>query len=296
MTHAYHLASAIFGVSFVVSGAQARATPPVQITPPELKPVVAATKASTLGPDAGAFIKAMAVYPFHDGDIYRLFTAPNRVSDIVLQPGETLISIGAGDTVSWTIGDTHSGEGGGRQVHILVRPQRAGLTTNLVITTSLRTYRIELSSVAHTAMAAISWRYADRELMAIKETNPSLISDRVAPSPKVSTQPKAPTIEALARLNFNYSLSGDHPAWRPLHVFDNGEKVFIQFPDSSVSADIPPLFEIGDDGKPQLVNYRVVGSTYVVDHLIRAAELRLGGKHMQIVRITKQAKAVGGRS
>ena len=36
----------------------------------------------------------------------------------------------------------------------------------------------------------------------------------------------------------------------------------------------------------QLVNYRVAGRYYVVDRLFGVAELRLGGKKQQIVRIT----------
>ena len=48
----------------------------------------------------------------------------------------------------------------------------------------------------------------------------------------------------------------------------------------------PPLFVIGEDGEAQLVNYRVAGRYYVVDRLFGAAELRLGGKKQQIVRIS----------
>ena len=43
--------------------------------------------------------------------------------------------LAAGDTVRWIIGDTESGAGAARQIHILVKPTRPELLTNLVINT-----------------------------------------------------------------------------------------------------------------------------------------------------------------
>ena len=46
-------------------------------------------------------------------------------------------------------------------------------------------------------------------------------------------------------------------------------------------------FYIGPDGKPALVNYRVRGTTYIVDRLFAAAELRLGTAPQRVVRIVR---------
>jgi hypothetical protein len=54
--------------------------------------------------------------------IYHLLAAPGRVSDLILQPGEVITSIAAGDTARWTIGDTSSGSGEAKRVHVLVKP------------------------------------------------------------------------------------------------------------------------------------------------------------------------------
>jgi P-type conjugative transfer protein TrbG len=69
------------------------------------------------------------------------------VSDIALQPGETLVSVSAGDTVRWVVGDTSSGSGDDTRTHILVKPVASGLTTNLMIATDRRTYHLELTSL-----------------------------------------------------------------------------------------------------------------------------------------------------
>ena len=44
-----------------------------------------------------------------DGALYRLYAAPEQVTDIALEPGERLNSVSAGDTVRWIVGDTTSG-------------------------------------------------------------------------------------------------------------------------------------------------------------------------------------------
>ena len=78
----------------------------------------------------------------------------------------------------------------------------------------------------------------------------------------------------IEQLRFRYRIEGDAP-WKPRQVFDDGAKVYIQFPSGLAQSEAPPLFVIGPDGKPALVNYRVRGTTYIVDRLFAAAELRL---------------------
>jgi type IV secretory pathway VirB9-like protein len=50
---------------------------------------------------------------------------------------------------------------------------------------------------------------------------------------------------------------------------------------------MPPLFVIGQDGKPELVNYRAYKNVLIVDRLFAAAELRLGGEKQQKVRVVR---------
>ena len=67
--------------------------------------------------------------------------------------------IAAGDTARWIIGDTESGSGVTRRVHVLVKPSRADITTNLVVTTDRRTYMLELRSGQKPYMPAVAWAY-----------------------------------------------------------------------------------------------------------------------------------------
>ena len=230
-------------------------------------------------PSVDGYVNAIQVYPYTEGALYRLYASPGQVSDIALQPGEELVSVSAGDTVRWVVGDTVSGAGAKARGHVLVKPISAGIRTNLMIATDRRTYHLELESVESGYMAALSWRYPADELAELTAR-------------KTQTQrANAPAIEAglqLDELNFAYRLSGDRPAWKPVRVFDDGRQVFIQMPDAALTSDMPPLFVLGESGDAELVNYRIRGKYYVVDRLFRAAELRLGAKKQVKVRIQRR--------
>jgi type IV secretion system protein VirB9 len=222
-----------------------------------------------------------------DGAVYRLMTAPGRVSDVALQPGETLIAVAAGDTARWVIGDTTSGSGITRRTHILVKPAASGLRTNLVIATDRRVYHLELETGGSPA-TSLSWTYPEDALLAL-EKKQSAVAE---PAPVA-----APV--AVERLNFNYAIDGDSPSWRPVRAFDDGRQVFVEFPPALRSGEAPPLFVVGASGAPELVNYRQRGRYYIVDRLFSAAELRLGERRQQVVRITRSDGARerdGGRS
>ena len=133
--------------------------------------VDAANRAATREPSSAGYINAMQVYPWTDGALYRLYAAPERVSDVALQPGEKLLAVSAGDTVRWVIGDTTSGSGDDARVHVLVKPFAAGLVTNMVIATDRRAYHLALESTDRTAMAAISWTYPQDRLLALQRQN-----------------------------------------------------------------------------------------------------------------------------
>jgi len=238
--------------------------------------VGAANHHALMEPSRDGYVNAMQVYPFTPGALYRLYSAPQKVSDIALQPGETLIAISAGDTVRWVVGDTSSGTGASKQVHILAKPFATGLKTNLVITTDRRSYHLELESTDHTYMAALSWTYAEDELIALKKQNDS-----------TTAALPIDTGLSLANLDFDYIITGDSAPWKPLRAFDDGHHVYIEFPATLDRGDAPPLFVVGEGGSTDLVNYRVRGNYYIVDQLFAAAELRLGKDKQQVVRITR---------
>lgn len=254
--------------------------PPPEPADPRAR-VEAANGAARVQPSRSGYVNAVQVYPFADGALYQLYAAPGQVTDIGLEPGEQLVGTGpvaAGDTVRWIIGDTESGTGPTRRVHILVKPSRADLVTNLVINTDRRTYHMELRATPSTYMASVSWQYPQDQLIALRRQNQQA----------EAVQPVSGGID-LARVNFRYEVTGDRAPWRPLRAFDDGKQVFIEFPRGIGQGEMPPLFVVGPEGDTsELVNYRVRGNYMIVDRLFAAAELRFGaGKNQKRVRISR---------
>ena len=230
-------------------------------------------------PTRAAYLNAIQVYPFTDGALYQVYAAPGEITDIALEQGEQLMGSGpvaAGDTVRWIIGDTESGMGSTKRVHVMVKPSRPDLATNLVINTDRRTYHLELHSGEKTYMASVSWTYPENQLFALRRQNASA----------ETAAPIAAGVDINA-LNFRYRIEGDNPAWRPLRAFDDGRQVFIAFPTGISQGELPPLWVVGAEGNGELVNYRVRGSYMIVDRLFAAAELKFGEKRQLTVRIVR---------
>lgn len=232
-----------------------------------------ANAAARVQPRREGYYNAIQIYPWSEGALYQVYAAPGQITDIALEPGESLTGAGpiaAGDTARWVIGDTESGSGTTRRVHILVKPTRSDLTTNLVVTTDRRTYMLELRSDQKPYMPAVAWAYPQ------------------PPAGQRQTVPATPVIPAAAARNYRYGLTGDNPPWKPVAVYDDGRRVYVEFPAGIVQGEMPPIFVIGPDGEAQIANSRIYRNILIVDRLFGAAELRLGGgKSQQTVRIVR---------
>ena len=235
-----------------------------------------ANQEARMAPTREGYVNAIQVWPFTDGALYQVYASPGRVTVVSLQPGEELVTVAAGDTVRWIVGDTSSGTGADLRVSVLVKPTRSNLKTNLVITTSRRTYLIELTSTEKAWMASVSWDYPKDRMLALQRQ-------------AQAAQTAAPVNAGLSleKIRFRYGISGSNPPWKPLRAFDDGEKVYIQFPAGIAQGELPPMFVIGAQGDGQLVNYRFRSPYYIVDRLFGAAELRLGVDKGDVVRIER---------
>lgn len=241
--------------------------------PPPTAALAEANDEARRRPDVQSFVDATQIYDFAPGALYELYAAPEFLSTILLEEGESLQTTAAGDTMRWMVEAVPAAGGETGRTLVLVKPTRANIRTNIVIVTDRRTYLIEAIAIDNaqgrpqTYSAQIAWRYSDE--------GPGAFA-----SPSV----------ALDALNLDYRievLRGRRPVWTPERVFDDGRRTFIEFPEAVLTAETPPLFVQGPEGL-ELVNYRVVGSRYVVDRLFEAAELRLGDRRPVVVRLTRQ--------
>lgn len=216
-------------------------------------------------------------YFYQDGAVYAVTAKPGHITDIVLQPGERLAGpIAAGDTARWVIGDTISGDGETQRVHVMLKPTEAGLVTNLIINTDRRSYRLDLRSTSQAWNSYVTWRYPVTPLA-------------IPPMPDTKA-PSSPS-DAVTQLNFNYSIRGPRTPWRPLRVFNDGARTYVEFAPTIAMTELPPLFGLSTDGKAsELINYRVSGQRLVIDRVVDRVELRLGqGRSERRVQILLEA-------
>jgi type IV secretion system protein VirB9 len=245
--------------------------------------IAAAQAGATTQPTSDGFLNAIQYYDYAPGIVYTAVTSPGYVTTISLRPGEKLITASAGDTVRWIVDSVQSGSGDTAQTLLLIKPRKAGLQTNLLISTDQRVYALDLSSsdsgIYHTMIA---WNYPFGDVV--------MIRNQVAAQQAVAQATVATGLN-LSKANFNYIiLRQKHtptPAWCPIRAFDDGQKTFIQFPPKVTVTEAPPLFVMGRNGDAQLVNYRVKGDWYIVDRLFDKAELRLGQTPQTVIAIVR---------
>lgn len=246
--------------------------------PTPIEVVALANDAARQRPTRDAFAEARQVYFYAPGAIYELYASPTHVSVILLEAGEIITGIAAGDTLRWMVTEVEAEAQEEPRAIVLVKPQTSGLSTNIVIVTDRRTYLVEArANSGERYSAEIAWTYPERD---------------AAPS------------AALEALSFDYrirTVRGRTPRWSPSRVFDDERRTWIEFPADVAAADMPPLFVITPEGA-ELANYRVDGRRMMVDRVFDTAELRLGVRAPIIVRIERgparppaRPRRVGGR-
>jgi len=230
-----------------------------------IQALAAANGAARQRPTPDGFNEARHIYAYQPGAIYELYTSPSFVSTILLEPGETLSDIAAGDTSCWMVTEAVAESESDPRTIVLVKPQAPNLRTNIVLITDRRTYIIEaISQSGSTYAAQVAWSYPN------------------AGGPSLAGVP-------IDQLNFGYrvrTVRGRSPLWMPSRVFDDGRRTWIEFPPGVAAADMPPLFVVTGEGA-ELVNYRVLGQRYVIDRVFDRAELRLVARAPVIVRIER---------
>jgi type IV secretion system protein VirB9 len=196
-----------------------------------------------------------------------------RVTEIVLNRDESVKSdgVGAGDTERWDIKPVDG--------RVLVKPKEAGVATDLIVVTDKRSYHFALRTRTP-YMPQVAFYYPDDVKLAETQRRDAM---RQAAAQAADPPPSKP-------LNFNYQISGPNVPWRPLLAFDDGEHTYVQFPDNTLSSDMPTLM-VQNGNEQALVNYQVRGSYYVADRLIQSAALTSGtGTNRQLVRITAEGQ------
>ena len=186
-----------------------------------------------------------------------------RVCALRLQPGEEINNVHVGDP-RWTAEPARSGSGGLGQSSVIVKATELGITTNMIVSTNRRVYTIELKAARHELIPAIAFDYPDEQDLAWAKYRAQ--QNRATQAATLSTG------EHSDVLDFGFTIGGDNPKWKPIRVYRNAQgKTKIQFETDKFLNDAPALVVIGKGGSlwsgpsQQIINYRPVGDSYVVD-------------------------------
>ena len=216
--------------------------------------------------------------------------APLRVCMIELQSGEKLVGEPQiGDSVRWNLSPAMYGSGASLTSVIVLKPQGPGLDTNLLITTDRRAYYLRLLSKPDDYVARVAFAYpADEQNERKWQQQLAEQKEQQAKSTRIAELPG----NGVESMFFKYRLKGGDDTIRPVRVFDDGKKTYIQISEAAKNREAPVLVVIGADGKQEMVNYRVKTDMYIVDRLFERAELILGsGKKARKVEIARERKS-----
>jgi type IV secretion system protein VirB9 len=265
--------------------------------------IARANEAARRQPAPDGFYNSIQRYDYMEGALYTVYGAPNHLTVISFEPGETLRAYASGDTIRWMVDETTSGAGAATTQHLVLQPQAAGLHTTLLVTTSRGIYNFELESNQHTHMARVAFNYPGRRItrktMGARGTpgapgtpghpgHPGAAAPGVAGAPSHATaRPHAAEragrgIEVdIGSYDDSYKLvvegGGAAPSWAPVRVFHDGARTFIEFPEhTDAGAPSPALFLLADDRTAEVVQYARRGNFYVVPRVVRLAVLTVG--------------------
>lgn len=215
------------------------------------------------------------VFPF--GQYMPTITcAPLRACDIELQAGEIVTGKPlAGDSVRWLLSKAESGSGDRKITHVVIKPTDVNLDTNLIITTDRRTYHLRLLSAANEKdyLNRVGFYYPQDLAAEWDETARLVEKEAKAKEKLVVTEGPATSWD---KLDFSYAVEGDNATIKPVRVFNNGVQVMIDMPEAMRTAEAPILLLYDKSDNVQQVNYRVKGTTYIVDKLFDKAMLVAG--------------------
>jgi len=211
-------------------------------------------------------------FTYYEGGIYKIYCKEGFLTDIELQAGEKISAILGGDTARWMVDKASAGSSKGEQWHVYIKPLKADLTTNFIITTDRHSYQIEvLSGSWYCPMVA--WLYPEEAA--------TLYRDQ---------QEKAKSVINLGttspeHLNFSYYFDKKGFRWNPTAVFDDGLKTYIRMPSAMASDEAPVFLIVDTSGNLLLTNYRIENNSYIVDRIFTSAELKVGKDVVKIKRL-----------
>jgi len=215
--------------------------------------------------------------------IPKILCRPMRVTDIILQSGEKVTGVHAGDTVRWTYSPGLSGNGENTTIHVMIKPLASDISTNLIIHTDRRVYNLDLVSTASDFFPSVSFGYPDEEF---NKWNDFLAKMRANEKSTLNvTDTDKNNYVNPEDLNFSYEIRGKQ-LWTPMLAWDDGRQFYIQMPNNwNKSGMEAPVLIVYEHKRERIVNYRIKGDLIICDTLIKEKCALIAGTGTQQDRV-----------
>ena len=200
---------------------------------------------------------AAVQYNFTEDSQFQVNTKLGNVTDIQLRPGEQVTYIAGGDTTRWLIDKAMVGN----IQHVYIKPTVKDISTNIIINTNIRSYRLSVTENGTFDPIIRFWFRDD-----VKQNN------------KISL-PSASRWSGDGRAtvrNYHYKMKANKKgdaSLMPEEIYDDGNKTYIRISEKN-KYDMPVLYAIDPwSKKMSMVNYRVQDNWFVADKVMEKGRL-----------------------
>ena len=225
------------------------------------------------------------IFPFGQS-MPKLTCSPTRACDVEMQPSEKVIDVVLGDTVNWTWLPGESIEKVKPIHHVVFQPRDNSLESNAIIYTNRRSYHIKLYAPKQEGiyLNRVGFYYPE-ELVQSWEEKAGISAAAEAKERSLSVMPAPVPPQKLA---FDYRVEGNAD-FKPLRVFNDGERVYMEMPDSMRTGVNPILMLLDANGKGIVASYRREEDPetnkihFVVDSVFDKAKLMSDSEEIKII-------------
>lgn len=193
---------------------------------------------------------------WHPDQVVPLQVAAGYQLMVEFAADEHIQSVAVGDSGAWQVTPNREGD------RVFVKPLQGGLSTNLTVVTSARTYTFELSP--------LSGPSADMPYV-VRFSYPA--ADATAEA------------EPAGTVAGRYRLSGAH-ALRPSRISDDGVHTYIEWPRDRA---LPAVYSIDERGQESLVNGMMRDDLFVIDAVVRRLVFRIDRDVARAERVPERA-------
>lgn len=191
---------------------------------------------------------------YNEDQVVQLQGTPGFQIDVEFAADEAIENVAVGDSAAWQVTPNRRGD------HLFVKPLVAGVTTNMTVVTTARTYFFELAPLSSGEMAyTVRFRYPNAQPAADEAT--------------------ATNVEG------RYRLSGAH-ALRPSRIADDGVHTYIEWPHE---ASLPAVYALNGQGQETLVNGGMRDGLFVIDGISQRLVFRIDQNVARADRVAPRA-------